>query len=272
MIHDTLQSTGYSFFLYNYIAKYASVTYHVNGFAVKVGFSAQDKSLAVEVIWEEERKHVASLEAGGITPSVRLPELEEKIKFKETVLITPSLIGKAWTYISNNWEKITQQGIDREVSKEISKLIGEEFIGMTLEPLLGGKLSLNFQDKKGRRFRLGDMGDGVQILATAALLTKAIKPDLLLWDDVEAHMNPIMLSYTLKWLGDLVKNGTQVIVTTHSLEVLRFASQLLGDEEWFGIKLLSLKNGELKAKGLGKKEIEELEGAGVDVRVAEALL
>lgn len=85
-------------------------------------------------------------------------------------------------------------------------------------------------------------------------------------------MNPVMLSHTLRWLGDLVEKGMQVVVSTHSLEVVRYASQLLGDERWFGIRLLSLKKGELKEKKLGKKEIEELEAAGVDIRVAEALL
>jgi len=276
-LHDTLSSTGYSFLLYNYIADSASVIYHADSFITHLDILVKEKTISVEMVWKRDseivREHLADLGSDSASFSVTsLPELGKEIGVKETVLITPSLIKRAWIHIKNNWEKVTQQGIDREVAEEISRLIGEEFVGMTLEPLLGGKLSLNFQDKKGRRFRLGDMGDGVQLLATAALLVKSIMPNLLLWDDVEAHMNPVMLSYTLKWLGDLVKKGTQVVISTHSLEVVRYASQLLGDERWFGIRLLSLKKGELKEKKLGKKEIEELEAAGVDVRVAEALL
>lgn len=53
-----------------------------------------------------------------------------------------------------------------------------------------------------------------------------------------------------------------MVVSTHSLEVVRYATQLLKSEDWFAVRLLSLKNCRLKARRLKADDIEGLEAAG----------
>jgi len=120
------------------------------------------------------------------------------------------------------------------------------------------------------RIRLGDLGEGVQSYIIAKLLYELEKPKVLLWDDIEAHLNPRMLLSIAEWFFDIVENGNQVIFTTHSLEAARTIAGL--NEEKAVIYLTSLEKSNLKAESLTLKDIEELLEAGIDVRVAEPFL
>ncbi len=282
-LHDTLGSRSFSFLLRDYISEGCRVEYDVDN-GVRAAFSCvpADGVIDAEMSWFKGADRAASMRlrlGEGLEllhPKVHeISEIRKKLKslgVPETLLIHPSLIQAGWDYIKAQWGRVTQRGLDRKVARELSRLVGGNYVGMTLEPLLREKISLNLQDEEGRRIRLGDLGDGVQILATVMLLVRLTGPDLLLWDDLEAHLNPQLLSFTLRWLDELAAGGVQVVTSTHSLEVLRYASQLLGDREWFGVRLLTLRDGELRPISLTRDKLDELLEAGVDVRVAEALL
>ncbi|KAF5417987.1 MAG: hypothetical protein C5S38_00460 [Candidatus Methanophagaceae archaeon] len=122
----------------------------------------------------------------------------------------------------------------------------------------------------GRRIRLGDLGEGIQNYIIARILYELEKPKVLLWDDIEAHLNPRMLLSIAEWFFDIVQNGDQVIITTHSLEPARTIASL--NEEKTAIYLTSLQDNILKAKRLTLKDMEDFLEAGIDVRVAEPLL
>jgi len=121
----------------------------------------------------------------------------------------------------------------------------------------------------GSRIRIGDLGDGAKNLITLMLLYEYSKPQVLLIDDLESHMNPRAISVMLDWLSEEVEKGLRLVASTHSLDVAkRFLARLEGSKA----VLLGLKNGKLSYKLLTLDDLEELESAGLDTRVAEYYL
>lgn len=92
----------------------------------------------------------------------------------------------------------------------------------------------------------------------------------MLWDDIEAHLNPRMLLSIAEWFFDILEKGDQVIVTTHSLEAARTIAGV--NEEKTAIYLTALEKGTLKTRQFTLQEIEEYLEAGIDARVAEPIL
>jgi len=161
-------------------------------------------------------------------------------------------------------------GICKKVAEDVSGLVYDNYRDLTIEPFLGSKLAIYGFLEDGRRIRLGDLGEGVQNYIIARILYELEKPKVLLWDDIEAHLNPRMLLNIAERFFDIVEDDNQVIITTHSLEAARTIAGI--NEEKTTIYLTSLEKSTLKTKKLTLKEIKEFSEAGIDVRVAEPLL
>ncbi len=281
-IHETLNSVGSAFLLYNYTAKNAEIRCIVDNEEYLLQFVVQpenpetilvvtNKAIGSEIIIageKEKRDRIGTLniaQTGG----------SSSVKFQDTfvdnsLLVSANLSKNSHNYINDNWVTITNRGIDRAVAEDISKLINDEYKNITIEPFLGGKTTINGLSEDGRRIRLGDQGEGFQIYVIAKILYELERPKILLWDDIEAHLNPRMLLSLAEWFFDLLEKGDQVIVTTHSLEAARTIAGL--NEEKAAIYLTSLEQGTLKTKKLLLKDVEEYLEAGIDVRSAEPLL
>jgi predicted ATP-dependent endonuclease of OLD family len=92
----------------------------------------------------------------------------------------------------------------------------------------------------------------------------------LLWDDIEAHLNPRILLRLAGWFSDIIAVGKQVILVTHSMEALRLiAGAVVGEKS---IVLLYLKDNILKTKSYSESEVEEMVEAGIDLRLSESFL
>ena len=151
-------------------------------------------------------------------------------------------------------------GICKKVAEDVSGLVYDNYRNLTIERFL----------EDGLRIRLGDLGEGIQNYIIARILYELENPKVLLWDDIEVHLNPRMLLNIAEWFFDIVEDDNQVIITTHSLEAARTIAGI--NEEKAVIYLTSLEKGTLKTKKFTLKEIEEFSEAGIDVRVAEPLL
>lgn len=187
-----------------------------------------------------------------------------------SLLINNAILKLGYDYIKNKWASIMNSGICRKVAQEASSLSSESYVDLTLEPFFQSRQSINVFLKDGRRIRLGDLGEGMQSYIVSKILFEAEKPDILLWDDIEAHFNPRMLISLAQWFADIVDNGKQVILSTHSLEAVRIISEMVPDKT--SIILLSLKDNILNTKSLSANEIAELNESGVDIRIAEKYL
>lgn len=265
-LHTTLGAWGFSFLLYDYSAKEARITISSDEEAWELPMTREGGEIIV--------REPPQLGGQEVRLSMRGREILHRYyrDFSKALFIRPDLTKPACQYLRRIWPDVWKHA--PEVARALSKLVREDYINFTMEPFHGGEPTLYAFLKDGRRIRLGDLGDGVQVLAVAMLLYELLRPEVLLWDDVEAHMNPSMLLFLASWLAERVAEGTQVVVSTHSIEAVRLiagaAEELVDDIS--RICLLSLRDGILRAKVLTIGEVEELKRAGIDVRMGEGFL
>ncbi len=157
----------------------------------------------------------------------------------------------------------------------MSKFSAETYDDFTNEPFMNTGNTLFAYTSERTRIRVGDLGEGIKEYAAIRMLYELLKPDFILWDDAESHLNPRMIANVAEWLAS---TGATVVLTTHSLELaeimLDVAQDILNDEKGKNVKatLVSLVGGILKSRGLTYEELEDLKKAGIDLRLAEGLL
>ena len=275
IIHETLSSNGLEHLVYSYgtITSRAMIGY------------LHDTTLSATVIDITERlvkihllDKVNTLSEDAITNIVKgkTPEaftprfkcdlrLNPKPFIAKVLFIRNGIIKHVYNYMRRRWIELVGKGITRSTAKWVSKCLGEEYIDITAEPFGGDTEALYLYRVDGLRIRLGDLGDGVQLLISAKIMYEYSRPNLLLWDDVESHMNPRTLLLLGEWISQLVENNVQVVLTTHSYEALRTIASLAPEGKAKIVKL-RLENGKLKTRYYSLSEVEELKDLGVDVR------
>ncbi|MGB9896078.1 MAG: ATP-dependent nuclease [Thermoproteota archaeon] len=273
-MHKTLESEGYAFLFHNYVEKFAEIK--CDDYLLK--FYNEGRKILV----------VSNKETGGSTTLIEginfywigtlssstnsfpgpLP-ITNILLAEDTLLISSNLLKEGMEYLKANWASIINLGIYKKVAEESSSFVYEKYNDLTIEPFLDGKLAIYVYLRDGRRIRLGDLGEGIQSYIIMRILYELRKPKILLFDVIESHFNPRILNNIAEWLSNLVSNGVQVVLTTHSLEATRIIASL---NEKSKIYLTSLEEGSLKSKTLSLEEVEEFLNAGVDVRMVESLL
>jgi len=253
-LHQTLDYKGYTFFAHNYTSTLSEIEWE-----------EKDKKYIFKIInigdniyFYTNRQSPRPLEVklGEVTypcfGNVRSSGLEHTNVLhsdpfsNQTLLLNPSLSRPFFEFLRRNWAPLVNTGIMRKVAEDTSMLSPEKYIDLTMEPFIGGQLELYVYLQDGRRIRLGDLGAGIQSYVMARVLYEYVKPDVLLWDDIESHFNPRILRHLAEWFGDLVNDGRQVIVATHSLEALKVIAGV--NEEQTGVNLTLLQNSLLKTK------------------------
>jgi len=277
-VHKTLDSEGYAFLFYNY-------DYNAGKTRLQCEAYGEPHTLELahwrDYIWLITNRTLRSRNLfdgkevncfGFLSPAASGQTIVDDTTFilEDSLLFNPRLMEEAISYLRSNWVSIINQGITKRVAKEASKLTYDTYEDLTIEPYLAGRYAVYAYMKDGRRVRLGDLGDGLQSYMVSRILYEVSRPQLLLWDDVEAHFNPRILHAVALWVGELLREGRQVVVSTHSLEAVRILAGV--NQEQAKIQLTHLKDGELKLRALTFEEVEELTKAGVDVRVGEQLL
>jgi len=274
-IHKTLESVGVDHLVYGYGAKArrAVATYIVDSQVKSIAVDVSREMLRfyyVEGLDADELIEVSELERIGkmIAQATRFTLSQWSIHdstrlIANTLLLRDNLIREYQSFIYKNWVDFVNSGITGEVAQWVSRVVGEDYLDVTAEPV-GGQQTLLLYKSDRTRVRLSDVGDGVQVLVVARMLVDYLKPEVILWDDVESHMNPRALQLLASWLSDLVELGRQVVVSTHSIEAARLILKLAPKAI---LVRLELKSGTLGAKSLTVEELEKLEELGVDVRV-----
>lgn len=276
-IHKTLSSEGFAFLLNGYVSKRAEIMCRVNGDDYILQFIKGDTRIYVSTNKETKSPYATNLYGEKIRffgelglSSKEYEFYDESLFIDNTLLMNSNLVKAAYGYMEENWAFIINSGICGKVAEEASVLSPEKYKNITIEPFLGRKLAVYVLLEDGTRIRLGDLGEGIQNYVIAKILYEVVRPKVLLWDDVEAHLNPRVLLKLSEWFSNIINEGGQVILTTHSLEAARTIASL--SEEKARISLTFLKDGLLKVKELTLNEVDDLLKAGVDVRVAEPLL
>jgi len=277
-LHKTLDYQGYAFLLHNYNSKYSKIVCDINGDEYCLQFVNADpyiylttnkemKASGVVTINGEDMRFFGRIHFRGLSPE---SVSDQGLFIKETLLMSPNLTKMGYEYCRQQWATIINARITRRVAEDASTFSRDSYKDLTMEPVIGGQLDLHAYFDDGRRIRLGDLGEGIQSYVISKILYEVAKPEIILWDDIESHLNPRILLYIADWFSELLKNKKQVILSTHSLEATKVIAGV--NEEETGIYLTSLEDSTLKTKKLTLSEVENLQEAGIDARTAEALL
>jgi energy-coupling factor transporter ATP-binding protein EcfA2 len=264
--HKTLSETGYTFLLNKYIA---------NNMVIKVDdrellfTKINGSGIAVKVTYLSQSGETGILDLGYLRPDGNV-EVRSNVQIADNTLLLSTKLAKfAHEYLQSRWIEILNTRAPALISREVSRFVSEEYVNVTAEPFTAGSMTFYAMLADGTRIRLSDLGSGVHLYVVNRLLYEHYRPDVVLWDDLETHFNPRLLTHVAEWFADLVEEGKQVIVSTHSLEVVETLTAFVEDA---AVLLTSLRDGKLKVRKLGPKELEEWAKAGIDPRYAEALL
>ncbi len=275
-IHKTLEHKGFLFLFNYYLSDYAEITCWIKDSIHRIAFVKRGMDLLVET------NAKVSSRSDGERDLYILAELYnftlqhspiiycDKPIIENSVMFHPLLYKLGVRYIRYNWTPLANAGVFMKVAEDVSHLSAEKYTDLTLEAFVREELELNMYTRERRRIRVGDIGDGIQSLVIYKILVEGYSPSIILWDDIESHLNPRILMYIADWVDDMVsRDKKQVVISTHSLEA---AELLAGASGHARIILMKLDKGLLKTKVLSPDELEELRKLGVDVRMAEGVL
>jgi len=264
--HKTLSETGYAFLLNKYIA---------NNMVIKVDdlellFTKINGSvIAVKVTYLSQSGETGILDLGYLRPDGNV-EVRSNVQIADNTLLLSTKLAKfAHEYLQSRWIEILNTRAPALISREVSRFVSEEYVNVTAEPFTAGSMTFYVMLADGTRIRLSDLGAGVHLYVVNRLLYEHYRPDVVLWDDLETHFNPRLLTHVVEWFADLVEEGKQVIVSTHSLEVVE---KIIAFVEDATVLLTSLRDGKLKVRRVKPDELEEWAKAGIDPRYAEVFL
>jgi len=277
-IHSTLGSSASISLLHGYTSDLASITishelgtvsteFRVQGDRIGISIRGGERSYSVGYLYKSSNHEDAFPFIGEIGKSPRTFYSEV---VGNSLYFHPCLMKHAWEYFQYRWVDYRASGLTAKVAKEVSEGVAGEYDDLLLEPFIGGAYALYVRDKQGRGIRLGDLGTGAQVFATLLLLYESSRPRMLLIDDIESHMNPSLLMRITSWFMEILRD-TMLFVSTHSLEVAKLVAGALDDYKP-QIKLLDLHEGVLKVHDFSLEDVEELEKAGVDVRMGKGVL
>jgi predicted ATPase len=276
-LHQTLSSQGAASLLLNYRAKYARIECEIDGDSYYIDFIQEGNSVFLVSNKQGQKGYTFSqdnqskvafaqvhMDSSGVNTN------QQNLFIGDSLLIDPALIKIGYQYLYENWASIMNSGACQKVIREVSELSNEAYINITLEPFLGNTYAIYAFLKDGRRIRLGDLGEGIQSYIIARLLYEIVAPEVLLWDDIESHLNPRMLVKLAGWFSDIIENGKQIVLTTHSIETVKILAE--ANPNTASVLLTSLRQNILKTRTLSIEEINNLSEAGIDVRMAEPFL
>jgi len=284
--HGWLGGMGPSSLLRDYVSEEASISCELDEGSATLRMRRVGRTVSFEVRASgrisERLKGTAESEEGwaslGSASAARSDGVGVKVSstyglgyMEESLLVSDGLLRRAWGFVRENWVEIVNRGLGIKAAEEASRILGEEYSDLTIEPL-EGELCLLLLRRDGRRIRVGDAGAGARNLILVKVMVELARPAVLLWDDLETHMNPSSLARCLEWLQSLAEEGVQVVASTHSLEAVRMAYQVAGEETGFSVLVTELRNGVLLTKKLEKEDLESVSRAGLDVRLAGVLL
>lgn len=275
--HRTLDSKGYAFILYNYSSEKSEIVCDINGERYSLQFLTMYQNIYLTTNKEmrscsqtEINNNMIKFFANGSLIDFNENVWDSTPFIEETLLVSSDLTRMGFEYMRQNWAPIINKGIGRRVAEDASTLSPQKYRDFTMEPFIGGKLEIYAFLEDGRRIRLGDQGEGIQNYIISRIFYEIVKPKVLLWDDIESHLNPRILRHLAEWFSDLLDEGRQVVLSTHSIEATKIIAGM--NEEKTGIYLTALDNSILRTKRFTLSELEDLQSAGIDARTAEAVL
>lgn len=134
-------------------------------------------------------------------------------------------------YIEELYAYIDQKYIDTPDFNEISEDI-QSLISGKLDVQAGGEIV--YEDKNGHRIPLSLTAMGIGNIGIIEILLRnntINKGSFLIMDEPEAHLHPLWQVELAKFLYKLAKNGANIIIATHSIDLLKAFQVMFEDNE-----------------------------------------
>jgi len=189
-------------------------------------------------------------------------ELKKLIEYTLFIPNSDAFRRRLESMLVEHWESIEKTGAHvKLVRRLVSKVVEDRFTEITLRrrELMLRKV---LPDEDVAYIRMGDMGDGVKRFLTAALWLEAVKPRVVLWDDLESSAHPALIRAVIEWLAD---HDWQVVASTHSIDVLR-EIVLARPKEARVLSLRKLEDDTLLYREYELEKLEQMFERGLDVR------
>ncbi len=207
----------------------------------------QDPSLTVSVTWSYRAKNfpvVAEAKPPGATTVVtggsryslstktwhRVQSLALDLKAlrSENMLAAALQLNQAGENLTNVFATLTRQQ-QAAVAKELCRLV-PMFSDVDLQPISGGLHALRFQDRWNPDlwFAPSQVSDGTMLVLAFIVLQYQNPPaDILTIEEPERALHPYLLEELIQLLrkmttGEIGKKPVQVILATHSAELLEY--------------------------------------------------
>jgi len=159
---------------------------------------------------------------------------------------------------------IEKSGFHRRVAEEyISRVVYDRFTEVLKR---GDRLALRKEVSGGvgpLYIDIDSIGEGVKRFVLTYFAVEYLNPKIVLWDDIEVAAHPSLLELIVKWLSE---SGRQVVISTHSLDVL-YALTLVKPKNAAVVVLRKTADDVVEWRKLSIDELEEILGKGVDVRL-----
>lgn len=148
----------------------------------------------------------------------------------------------------------SQRGLRKEVKSFITQMLPDVDDLEILAPANVPTLHLNFSD---HALPIGLAGDGVQLLLRLVLVLTATPETTILLEEPETHMHPGAIRLVAQAVHAAVARGVQVVLTTHSLELIDALSlgRPTGHLEQLSVFRVALDRGNLKSTRLSGQEV-----------------
>jgi len=158
---------------------------------------------------------------------------------------------------------IEKNGFYRRIAEEyISKVVYDRFTEVLKR---GDRLALRKEVAGGvgpLYIDVDSIGEGIKRFVLTYFAVEYLNPKIVLWDDIEVAAHPSLLEAVIMWLSE---SGRQVVVSTHSLDVL-YALTLVKPKNAAVVVLRKTADDVVEWRKLSMDELEETLGKGVDVR------
>lgn len=186
------------------------------------------------------------------------------LKFKESLYFPhdTQFIKELDEFLDENEEALIKENIHTKVAQLISNQLDEKFTEIVLK-----KDGWCLRREDASYIHIDDMGDGVKKVARIMMIVELLKPKLILWDDFDTSLHPSMIKMLLKWLA---QGDWQVILATHSIDVLYYLADLNEELDNFDAQLILLRKDQediLHHKELDIDELEDILEGNIDPRL-----
>jgi len=251
----------YNSILYGYTGE-AKITYSINN--SEVIFLLKESKNNFQVIWNSS--------SFGLSEINRMSE--EVVNYFKIIDIEHENSGGKVIYIPNNqayYQKISEilqgqkniivkEGLNVEIVRDlITEWIDDNYTEIFFTPEL--EVRKEYDGKHPLYIKLKDQGLGVQKVALIALYLALFEPKLILIDDIEASIHPSLLKAFMKWLSN---RNCQVIISTHSIDVLNYLLEL--DIKNSSVLEIYKAEDVVHSNTLGMEELDDYFNSNIDIR------